>query len=64
MYIILNYLYFYVKYIVLRGEEIKNLKTIENIKEYIYCHINGLDQGIIKTYDEDNNKSFEELDYI
>ncbi|MGX4599739.1 hypothetical protein [Faecalimicrobium sp. JNUCC 81] len=46
---------------VLRGEEINNLKTIEDLKEYIYIHINELEQGIIKTYGEDTNKAFEQF---
>jgi hypothetical protein len=46
---------------VLRGEEIKNLRSLADIKEYIYLHINELEQGIVKTYGEDVNKSFEEF---
>jgi len=46
---------------VLRGEEIRNLKSIEDIKEYVYLHIGELEKGIINTYGEDSNKSFEEF---
>ncbi|WP_042273884.1 hypothetical protein [Faecalimicrobium dakarense] len=46
---------------VLRGEEINNLQTIEDLKEYIYIHINELEQGIMKTYGEDTNKAFEQF---
>lgn len=46
---------------VLLGEEINNLQTIEDLKEYIYIHINELEQGIRKTYDEDTNKAFEQF---
>ena len=46
---------------VLRGIEINNLKTIEDIREYIFKGINELEQGIIKTYNMDLEKSFEQF---
>jgi hypothetical protein len=46
---------------VLRGQEIKNIRSLGDIKEYIYLHLNELEQGIVKTYGEDVNKSFEEF---
>lgn len=44
---------------VLIGEEIKSIDNIEMIKEYIYKQLLNLEQGIIKTYGEDINKSLE-----
>lgn len=46
---------------VLRGEEIDKLKTIEDIKEYLCLHMNELEAGITKTYNEDTVKSFEQF---
>ena len=46
---------------VLIGDEIKNLTSIEEVKEYIYLHLNELEEGIIKTYGQDVNKAFEQL---
>ena len=46
---------------VLRGEEIRNIRSLEDIKEYIYVHLNELEQGIVKTYGKDVNKSFEDF---
>lgn len=46
---------------VLRGEEISNLKTIEDIKEYLYTHINELEQGIVNTYGQEVSKCFEQF---
>lgn len=46
---------------VLIGDEIKNLNSIEDIKNYVYLHLNELEEGIIKTYGEDAKKSFEQL---
>ena len=46
---------------VLIGDEIKNLNSIEEVKEYIYLHLNELEEGIIKTYGQDVNKAFEQL---
>lgn len=46
---------------VLRGEEVSKLKTMEDIKEYLYVHINELECGIISTYNKDTNKAFEEF---
>lgn len=44
---------------VLRGNEIDNLKSLEDIKEFLYLHLNELENGILKTYGEDTLKSFE-----
>lgn len=46
---------------VLRGTEINDLKTIEDIRQYIFKCINELEQGIVKTYDLSLEKSFEEF---
>ncbi|MEF9990592.1 MAG: hypothetical protein RRZ84_03870 [Romboutsia sp.] len=46
---------------VLRGEEISNLKSVEDIKEYMYKYINELEQGITKTYSKNINQCFEEF---
>lgn len=48
---------------VLRGDEINQLKSINDIKEFLYIHINELEQGIVKTYGLDPEKSFEEFGY-
>lgn len=46
---------------VLLGEEIQSLKSIEDIKEYIYVHVSELESGILKTYGEDERLAFEKL---
>lgn len=46
---------------VLLKDEIDKLKSIEDIKEYIYTYMNELEKGIIKTYGEDTNTSFEKF---
>ena len=46
---------------VLLGDEIDKLKSIEDIKEYLYIHLKELEEGIIKTYGEDTQKSFEQF---
>lgn len=46
---------------VLLKDEINDLKTIEDLKEYIYIHLNELEKGIVKTYGEDINKAFEQF---
>ncbi|HSQ90002.1 hypothetical protein [Romboutsia sp.] len=46
---------------VLRGEEINNLKREESVKEYIYTHLNELEQGILKTYGKETKESFEQF---
>lgn len=46
---------------VLRGVEINNLKTIEDIREYIFKCVNELEQGIVKTYNMSLEKSFEQF---
>ncbi len=46
---------------VLIGEEIKAINSIEEIKEYIYMHLEELEAGIIKTYGEDISKSLEQF---
>lgn len=44
---------------VLRGDEINNLKSIEDIKEYMYKHISEFEEGVINTYNQDVKDSFE-----
>lgn len=46
---------------VLLGDEIKKLNSIEEIKEYVYLHLNELESGIIKTYGVDDKEAFEQL---
>ncbi|MGL4913088.1 MAG: hypothetical protein ACRC3Y_11735 [Romboutsia sp.] len=46
---------------VLRGNEIENLKDINDLKEYIFVHLNELEQGIVKTYDDDIKVAFEKF---
>lgn len=46
---------------VLRGEEINKLKTIEDIKEYLFTYLDELQQGIMKTYKKDLKESLEEF---
>lgn len=46
---------------VLRGEEISNLKSIDDIKDYIYKGLSELEEGIVKTYNKEINKSFEDF---
>ena len=46
---------------VLRGEEIKKLKTIDDVKEYLFTHLNELEQGIMKTYNKDIKESLEDF---
>ena len=46
---------------VLLGDEIDKLKRIEDIKEYLYIHLKELEEGIVKTYGEDTQKSFEQF---
>ena len=41
---------------VLRGEEINKLKTIEDVKEYLFTHLNELEQRIMKTYNKSLKK--------
>ena len=46
---------------VLVGDEIKNLKNIDEIKEYVHLYISELECGILNTYGEDVKKAFEQL---
>ena len=46
---------------VLIGDEIKNLNSLEEIKNYVYLHLEELEEGIIKTYGQEPEKSFEQL---
>ena len=46
---------------VLLGDEIDKLKNVEDIKEYLYIHLKELEEGIVKTYGEDTQKSFEQF---
>ncbi|MGL4912411.1 MAG: hypothetical protein ACRC3Y_08265 [Romboutsia sp.] len=46
---------------VLLGEEIDKLETEEQIKEYIQMHLKELEEGIIKTYNEEIKESFEKF---
>ncbi len=46
---------------VLIGDEIKNLNSIEEVKNYVYLHLNELEEGILKTYGKSAKESFEQL---
>ena len=46
---------------VLRGEEIANIKSIDDIKEYIFKGLSELEDGIIKTYNKEIKESFEDF---
>lgn len=46
---------------VLRGEEIENLKSIDDIKEYIYNGLSEFEEGILKTYNKDVKDSLEDF---
>ena len=46
---------------VLRGEEIANLKSVEDIKNYIYKGLSELEDGIINTYNKETKAAFEEF---
>lgn len=46
---------------VLRGEEILNLKSIDDIKDYIYKGLSELENGIVDTYNKETKKAFEDF---
>ncbi len=46
---------------ILRGGEINSLKTIEDVKEYLFVHLNELEEGIMKTYGKDMKESLEDF---
>ena len=46
---------------VLRGEEIDNLKSIDDIKNYIYKGLSELEDGVVKTYNKDTKEAFEDF---
>jgi hypothetical protein len=46
---------------VLRGDEIDALKSTNEIKLYIYKHLDELEEGILKTYSMSAMNSFEQL---
>lgn len=46
---------------VLRGSEINELKSKDDVIEYIYNHLSELEYGIINTYGNNVIKSFEEF---
>ena len=46
---------------VLRGEEIANIKSIDDIKEYIFKCLYELEDGIVNTYKKETKESFEDL---
>lgn len=43
------------------GEEISNIKTENDIKQYIASHLQELEDGILKTYNEGIKESFEKF---
>lgn len=46
---------------VLRGEEINKLKTVDDVKEYLFTYLNELQQGIVNTYGKDLKESLEDF---
>lgn len=46
---------------VLRAVEIEKLKNEEDIKNYMYTHLNELEEGINKTYNIDTKSNFEKF---
>lgn len=46
---------------VLRGDEIESLKSIDDMKVYVYKHLDELEEGILKTYSMSAMHSFEQL---
>lgn len=46
---------------VLRGEEISKLNTMEDVKEYLFVHLKEFEEGIVKTYKKDLDKSLEDF---
>lgn len=46
---------------VLRGEEINKLNTMEDVKEYLFDCLKELEEGIVKTYNKDLQKSLEDF---
>ena len=41
--------------------EINKLKSIDDVKEYLFNHLNEFEQGILKTYGKDIEKSLEDF---
>lgn len=46
---------------ILRGEEISNLKSMDDIKDYVYKALYELEEGIVKTYNKDTKEAFEDF---
>ena len=46
---------------VLRGEEIANIKSVDDIKEYIFKGLYELENGIVNTYNKETKESFEDF---
>lgn len=46
---------------ILHDEEINKLKDIEDVKEYLLTHLNELQEGIMRNYKKDIEKSLEEF---
>ena len=46
---------------ILRGEEINKLKSIEDVKEYLFIHLSELEQGLMKTYGKDLEESLKDF---
>lgn len=46
---------------ILRGGEINRLNSIDDVKEYLFTHLNELEQGIMKTYNKDMKDSLEDF---
>ncbi len=44
---------------VLRGDELNNLNSMDDIKNYIHLHMSELEDGIVKTYNENAKLAFE-----
>lgn len=46
---------------VLRGDEIAKLNSLDDIKQYLYIHLNELEKGIFATYNKNVKESYEDF---
>ena len=46
---------------ILNDKEIDSLNSVDDVKEYVYIHLNELEKGIMETYKKDLKESFEEF---
>ena len=48
---------------ILREEEINKLRSIEDVKEYLFIHLNEFEQGLVDTYGKDLDKCLKDFGY-